>query len=154
MVECGKVIKIEKKNNVRISFDRKSACDQCRMCAVSKSGKTVEIVVPNNLGAQVGDSVLVSMGDKFVLTAALIVYIIPLILVVIGVAVGASFGVGIQLLLVFVALVIGFVAAALLDKKVIRKKKGFVPEMTKILATEQSEQQTSEQLNSEDETTR
>ncbi len=146
MVECGKVIKIEKKNNVRVSFDRKSACDQCHMCAVSKSGKTVEIVVPNNVGAQIGDNVLVSMGDKFVLTAALIVYIIPLILVVIGVAVGASFGVGVQLTLVLVGLVIGFAIAAVLDKKVIRKKKGFVPEITKILESKNQLNQDSEDI--------
>ncbi|MEG2453351.1 MAG: SoxR reducing system RseC family protein [Clostridia bacterium] len=134
MVECGKVIKLAKRNNVTVSFDRKTACDQCHMCAVSKSGKTVEITVPNTVNAEIGDDVLVTMGDRYVLTAALIVYVIPLILVAIGVIVGQQFGVITQLVLVFVALVIGFAFAIFLDKKVIRKKKGFVPEITKILA--------------------
>ncbi|UKI47948.1 MAG: hypothetical protein L6V82_00175 [Clostridiales bacterium] len=45
MIESGTVTKIKRGGNVVVSFDRKSACDQCRMCAVSKGGKTVEVIL-------------------------------------------------------------------------------------------------------------
>lgn len=132
MIECGKVIKI-KRNNAVVSFDRKSACDQCHMCAVSKSGKTVEITIPNVLDAEIGDTVEVTMGSRYVLTAAVIVYVIPLILVAAAVFIGEIWSDTVAIILTFVALAVGFAIAILLDKYVIRKKKGFVPEMTKLV---------------------
>ena len=74
------------------------------------------------------------MGERFVLTAALIVYIIPLVLVGIGVGVGSLLTELAQVLLAVGGLVVGFVIAFLLDRFVIRKKKGFAPRMTEICA--------------------
>lgn len=133
MNECGKVVKLNKRNTCTISFDRKSACDQCRMCAVNKSGKTVEITVPNTLNAEIGDMVEVTMGNRYVLTAAIIVYVIPLITVAIGVIIGSFYSTMLQTILVFVGLIVGFTIAILIDHKVIRKKKGFVPTLEKIV---------------------
>ena len=64
MIESGTVTKIKRGGNVVVSFDRKSACDQCRMCAVSKGGKTVEVILKNTLGVGVGDKVEVTMGSR------------------------------------------------------------------------------------------
>ena len=88
MTERGVVTKV-KGGRATVEFDRKSACDSCHMCAVTKDGMKVKIVIENTLNAAVGDVVTVSMGERFVLTAALIVYIIPLVLVGIGVGVGS-----------------------------------------------------------------
>ncbi|MCI7768704.1 MAG: SoxR reducing system RseC family protein [Christensenellaceae bacterium] len=132
MNETGTVTKL-KRGNATVSFDRKSACDQCRMCAVSKSGKTVEVVLPNTLNAGIGDKVEVTMGSRYVLTAAVVVYVIPLILVVIGVFAFQTLGEIAQIIASVVALFIGLALAVVLDKFVIRKKKGFVPEMTRIV---------------------
>lgn len=132
MTECGVVIKLIK-NKAVVSFDRKAACDQCRMCAVSKTGKTVEITVANELNAIVGDRVEVTMGSKYVLTAAVIVYIIPLILVTAAVFIGQIWGETVQLILTFAALALGFCIAIMLDRLVIRKKKGFAPQMTRLI---------------------
>ncbi len=131
MLERGVVAKV-KGNKATVRFDRKSACDSCHMCAVTKDGMKVEVVVENKLHAVVGDFVSVEMGEKFVLTAALIVYIIPLILVGIGIGVGSLFSETVQIILAMSGLVLGFVIAFLLDHFVIRKKKGFVPEMREI----------------------
>lgn len=139
MNECGKVIKI-KRNNATVSFDRKSACESCRMCAASKSGKTVEVTVENVLNAEIGDTVEVTMGSKYVLTAAVIVYVIPLILVTIAVFAFKPLGEIAQLIATFGALIIGFAVAIVLDRKVIRKKKGFVPEMTKLVMKKDTEE--------------
>ena len=131
MTERGVVVKVKGKR-ATVRFDRRSACDSCHMCAVTRDGMKVEVVIENTLGANVGDFVEVEMAQKFVLTAAVIVYLIPLVLVALGVGVGVIFSELVQVILAVAGLVIGFVIAFLLDKFVIRKKKGFSPRMTKI----------------------
>lgn len=135
MTERGVVIKI-KKNKATVQFERKSTCDSCKMCAVSKDSMKVEIVIENQLNANIGDFVQVEMGEKFVLTAALIVYIIPLVLVAIGLGIGSVINELAQIILSLAGLGLGFIIAFLLDKFVIRKKKGFSPTMTKICSGE------------------
>lgn len=131
MTERGVVAKIKgKKATVR--FDRRSACDSCHMCAVTRDGMKVEVIIDNTLNANVGDFVEVEMGEKFVLTAAAIVYIIPLILVGAGIGLGTLVSELAQILMAVSGLIIGFVIAFLLDRFVIRKKKGFSPVMKAI----------------------
>lgn len=131
MTERGVVVKVKGKR-ATVRFDRRSACDSCHMCAVTRDGMKVEVVIENTLGANVGDFVEVEMAQKFVLTAAVIVYLIPLALVALGVGIGVLFNELTQILLAVGGLVGGFVIAFLLDKFVIRKKKGFSPQMKSI----------------------
>ncbi len=131
MTERGVVVKV-KGGRATVRFDRKSACDSCQMCAVTKDGMKVEVMLENNLNASVGDTVCVQMGDKFVLTSAVIVYIIPLILVGAGIGIGTLISEIAQILFALGGLVVGFVIAFLLDRFAIRKKKGFYPVMTEI----------------------
>lgn len=131
MTERGVVAKV-KGNRATVRFDRRSACDHCHMCAVTKDGMKVEVVVENSLSANVGDCVEVEMGERFVLTAAAIVYIIPLVLVGVGIGLGTLLSELAEILMAFGGLVIGFVIAFLLDRFVIRKKKGFRPVMKAI----------------------
>lgn len=131
MTERGVVVKV-KNGRATVRFDRKSACDSCHMCAVTKDGMKVEVLVDNTLGAAVGDFVSIQMGEKFVLTAAAIVYIIPLVLVGVGLWLGTLVSELAQVLFAVGGLILGFVVAFVLDRFVIRKKKGFVPVMTEI----------------------
>ncbi len=131
MTERGIVSKI-KGNKATVRFDRRSACDKCHMCATTKDGMKVEVVVENTLGANVGDFVEVEMGERYVLTAAAIVYVIPLVLVGVGIGIGTLINELAQALLALAGLVLGFVIAILLDKLVIRKKKEFCPAMKAI----------------------
>jgi positive regulator of sigma E activity len=72
--ESGKVIKEDgRKKTVTVEFERKSACEKCGMCMMSKNNMTVSLTLKNNVDAQLGDIVEVSMGDGFVLTSAAIV---------------------------------------------------------------------------------
>lgn len=137
MTERGVVSKI-KGNKATVRFDRRSACDKCHMCATTKDGMKVEVVVENTLGANVGDFVEVEMGEKYVLTAAAIVYVIPLVLIGAGIGIGTLINELAQALFALGGLIIGFVIAILLDRLVIRKKKGFVPTM-KAICTETTE---------------
>ena len=148
MIESGTVTKIKRGGNVVVSFDRKSACDQCRMCAVSKGGKTVEVILKNTLGVGVGDKVEVT-GSKYVLTAAVIVYVIPLILVAIAVFAFIPMGEIAQIIASVVALFLGLGLAVILDKFVVRKKKGFVPEMTKIITRAGEDDESDEEIEDE-----
>lgn len=133
MVEQGEVIEINKKNAI-VSFERKTACDKCGMCAFNKNDMKVKLTLRNNLNAKVGDIVEVSMGDRFVLISAVIVYIIPLILVGagIGIGIGCNLSELIQIVLAFTGFVLGFVISALIDKK-LKKKTNFSPRITKII---------------------
>lgn len=133
MQETGVVKKVDKKNRAVIEFPRKTACDKCGMCVTRKNSMTVEITVQNVLNAKCGDIVNVEMGDKFVLTATFIVYIIPLILIAIGILAFMSLGEIAQTIAALSMLVLGFVISFLLDKFVISKKKGFKPIMKSII---------------------
>ena len=131
MTERGVVVKVKGKR-ATVRFDRRSACDSCHMCAVTRDGMKVEVVIENTLNANVGDFVEVEMAQKFVLTAAVIVYLLPLVLIAIGVGIGVLFNELTQIILAVVGLVLGFVIAFLLDRFVIKKKKGFSPQMRTI----------------------
>ncbi|HRU84189.1 MAG: SoxR reducing system RseC family protein [Christensenellales bacterium] len=131
MREIGTVTKI-KRDYAVVAFDRRSACDKCRMCAVTKGGAKVEVTVKNTLGKGVGDAVAVEMGDKFVLTAAAVVYIIPLLLVAAGLLIGKIKGETLQMILASAGFVLGFLIAAVVDK-LLRRIKGFVPAMVEDL---------------------
>ena len=89
----------------------------------------VEVVIENTLGANVGDFVEVEMGERYVLTAAAVVYVIPLVLIGVGIGLGTLLNELAQVLLGLAGLIVGFVVAILLDRLVIRKKKGFCPTM-------------------------
>ena len=132
MMERGVVSKIKGKRCV-IEFDRHAACDSCHMCAVTPTGK-VSVTLINDLGAQKGDYVEVQMGERFVLTAALVVYVIPLVLAGVGLGLGFLGNVWWALGAALGGVVVGFVLAYLLDKFVIRKKKEFQPKMTRIMS--------------------
>lgn len=131
MTERGVVSKI-KGNKATVQFERHSACDKCHMCAVTKDTMKVEVTLDNTLGANVGDFVEVEMGERYVLTAAAIVYVIPLVLIGVGIGMGTLISELAQVLMALGGLIIGFAIAILLDKFVIRKKKGFSPRMKSI----------------------
>ena len=109
MTERGVVTKV-KGNRATVEFDRKSACDSCHMCAVTRDGMKVKIVIDNTLGACVGDVVDVCAG----------------------IGIGSLLGEVAQLLFALGGLVVGFGIAIALDRCVIRKRKGFAPRMTAI----------------------
>ena len=110
MLEIGYVESVnEKRGTARVTFDRRSACDKCKMC-LSASGEKMKVYVDvkNTLQAKAGDKVGVMMSDKFVLRAAFIVYIIPVLLVGAGLAIFRKLSDLLLLAVVAGALLIGF----------------------------------------------
>ena len=133
MLEIGYVESVnERRNTARVEFDRRSACDKCKMCLTASGDKMkVYVDVKNTLGAKVGDKVGVAMNDRFVLKAAFIVYIIPVILVGAGLAIFRKLSDLWLLAVVAAGLFIGALIGIGVDR-LIRKKGTFAPTMTVI----------------------
>jgi len=138
MLEVGIVESVnEKRGTAKVVFDRKSACDKCGMCLTAKGEKMkVYVEVKNTLGAKVGDKVGVAMNDKFVLRAAFIVYIIPVVLVGIGLAVFRKLNDLLLLIVIGVGLLLG-IAIGITADRVIRKKSTFAPSMSAVYPAEE-----------------
>ena len=133
MLEIGYVESVnEKRGTARVVFDRRSACDKCKMCLTASGDKMkVYVEVKNTLQAKAGDRVGVAMNDKFVLKAAFIVYIIPVVLVGVGLAVFRKLSDLLMLAVIAGGLLLG-VAIGIAVDRLVRKKGTFTPTMTEI----------------------
>lgn len=80
----------EGQHRVKVSAERQNACDSCSLkagcgqSAMTKlaGGKCIELTVANELKARPGDLVLLSIPEQGLLTASLLVYLLPLLLMV------------------------------------------------------------------------
>ena len=133
MQEIGVVEKVNTRaGTAKVTFPRRTECEKCGMCMKHKNGMTVSITVKNTLSAAEGDRVAVGMKDGFVLRAAFIVYVIPVILVGITLALGRNLNELLLLGLVVVALLAGL-AIAIISDRLIRKKGKGLPTMESIV---------------------
>lgn len=136
MRETGVVSKVKGKF-ATVRFDRKTACEHCNMCLKPREANYVELRLPNTLNAAVGDKVTVAMGNRAVLTAATLVYVLPLIPMAIILACTYKLNAYVSLGASAAGLIAGFVAVALIDRFIIRKRKGYMPVMEAILPKEE-----------------
>ena len=114
-----------------MKFTRSAACGRCHACGMLSTQNEIVILVENELGAQVGEHVAVSIRIRKALSASAIAYLFPLLMLVIGVLLGwllsarwhvfkvpdvtmALFGLGFALL----AFVLLKIAAPLYNRKV------------------------------------
>lgn len=67
-----------------VSLMRHSACGDCGACQMGAENMQRSVEALNPLGAKVGDKVTMEMADETVLQAAFIVYIIPLLILIVG----------------------------------------------------------------------
>ena len=85
-MESGRVIEILPDNYARISLKRTEACAQCGVCF--PAGEDMTVIAYNPEGARVSQRVSLSVETKYFLTAALILYGLPLSALLIGIAAG------------------------------------------------------------------
>ena len=135
MKEIGLVHKI-KGNTATIRFERKTACENCNMCLKPKEEMYVELKVRNSLNAKVGNKVEVTMGQRAVLTASFIVYVIPLLVMFVVIGCTYKMDVWISLVASLGSLIVSFIGVAIIDKLIIKKKVDYLPVMSAIINEE------------------
>ncbi len=139
MIETGIVQEVFD-NKAKISIQKHSACKKCGVCKYDAESKMVTAEAVNNIGAKEGDEVEVQMSFDVLMSASLIVYIIPLIMFIIGCVIGfylispnnpiVSFIIG----LVFI--IITYFIIRMFDRRGKFKKK-YTMHITKIINGEQ-----------------
>lgn len=95
ITEVGRVI-ARNGDNVWVQTIRQSACNSCsarqgcgqRVLASVSGGKANQVLVHNQLGANVGDEVTLAIGESALLGASILAYAVPLLLFVVGTVVG------------------------------------------------------------------
>lgn len=71
-------------NKATVSLSRSTACGDCGACQMGKENLNRQVDALNPVGAKIGDRVTMEMADNTVLKAAFIVYIVPLIVLILG----------------------------------------------------------------------
>ncbi|MDK2867172.1 MAG: sigma-E factor negative regulatory protein RseC [Clostridiales bacterium] len=87
MDRTGVIVSVDKEFS-KIKLLRHTACGSCGACHLGDEQKDVMLVAKNDVHAEVGDMVEVSMGTSGVLSAAFIMYMIPLMSLFVGLVAG------------------------------------------------------------------
>lgn len=72
----------------KVKLMRHTACGNCGACQLGDDQKDIHLIAMNDVHGEEGDLVEVTMGTDSVLSAAFIMYIIPLAALLIGVFLG------------------------------------------------------------------
>jgi len=87
MQEYGVVLRTNGKL-ADVSIRQQSACAKCGKCELAHESKDLTISAVNQAGAAAGQMVCLEMGHRDVVTAGLLVYGLPLLMLFLGVIVG------------------------------------------------------------------
>ena len=124
MQQQVKVVRTDPDGTAQVLHIRESACSgDCHKCSgCGAVQQKMLLTAKNSIGAQVGDLVVIETESEPVLAAALMLYIMPLILFFAGCVAGQILWE--QMYLTGgIAFVIGIFLAVVYDRKVIRKKE-------------------------------
>ncbi|MGV8145638.1 MAG: SoxR reducing system RseC family protein [Alkaliphilus sp.] len=140
MQKAGIVISIEK-NIAKVEIQKHSSCTNCSGCKLGDDNSLLEAEVYNEVGAKIGQLVYIDMESKQVLTAAFIMYVIPLFSLIAGIigasivlnVIGVTDNVDIYSAIVgFLFMVSTFIIIRLKDKK-FRNSGKYLPIITEIV---------------------
>jgi sigma-E factor negative regulatory protein RseC len=119
-----------------VKTNRAAACEACTAkgsCGTIHQGKEMTVEVPNTLGVEPGDSVLIGMQTKSALLLTFLIYIVPILCLVAGALIGDTLGPLLRINASFAAMVLGFsffgIAFFILHKKssAMNQKNQFKP---------------------------
>lgn len=85
--EMGVVLEL-KGTQAKIGIQRSDACDKCGACRFADRNQQMVLTVDNAIDAKIGDEVQIELGNGGLLSATFIIYVIPLIALLLGVALG------------------------------------------------------------------
>lgn len=127
MQQTALVKKIIKNGHALIEVTRPTACGgNCVSCGgLCGRGVKVESVAENPIGAKQGDTVMVETESRQIIKAALLVYAVPLVLLIIGYTAASVLGAEekIAVLSAFIGFAVGF-AVVFGINKYLRREKG------------------------------
>lgn len=87
----GMVTEIISDRLAKVCFHAKGACEKCPSYDNCKSGEgdqMKETIAINEINAEIGDSVIMELPAGKTLTSAVVIYILPIILLIVGYFVG------------------------------------------------------------------
>ena len=122
MEQKAMVRSLKAEGMAQVAVIRESACSgDCHKCSGCGAAKqTVLFDAVNAIGADIGDLVIVKSESGPVLAGAAVLYMVPLVLFFLGYVLGDRMGLG--GLFGCIGFVLGFVLAAVYDRKVTAKK--------------------------------
>ncbi|HHY90583.1 MAG TPA: SoxR reducing system RseC family protein [Clostridiales bacterium] len=144
MNHVGQVLQLYEDNRAKVLIRRHTACSECGACKHGKQDMNMEIIAVNNANAKIGDVVEISMQTHNVLTAALLVYGIPLLMLIIGVVAGYAilqkmgFTAKLELYSVLIGLVLLILTyiALKIYENVLKKDARYTPVISRIIDEE------------------
>ena len=134
MTQYAIIKKLTGSDMAEVEVLRGTACgDDCGSCEVCHYASKIRVEAKNNIGAQVGDRVEIETQTSRVLSAAVLVYIVPFVLFFIGYAIAAALKMseGYSMLMSFGFFAVGFVVIALVGRS--HKKNPITYEITNII---------------------
>lgn len=139
ITETGKVVAL-KGDRVWVQTIRASACQSCaarngcgqKVLAAATGGRANQILVTNTVNARVGDEVTIGIDERALLSASLVVYATPLIMMVIASVLGHQLSGGqdgVAMLAAAGGLALGFLAARKLQRP---GNSGYEPRLVRV----------------------
>jgi sigma-E factor negative regulatory protein RseC len=131
MEQIGEVVELRGREAL-VRIQRTSACgENCANCKCACEATTAVSVVENSVGAAVGDIVKIQSDSSAVLRAALILYIVPVLVAIISAVIGSSFSVICGIVFCVAMFFVSFFVIKLFEKKITPKSY-----ITKVLGKE------------------
>lgn len=140
MTQYAVIKRLPSATKAEVEVMRGTACgDDCGACEVCNYSSTILVLVDNFVGAMVGDKVEIETETKRIMKAALLVYILPIILLIGGY--GAAYYMGLSEGLCVLSSMLAFGISLLIVIFVGRwqSKKPFEYNITKIISEEKEE---------------
>jgi sigma-E factor negative regulatory protein RseC len=112
----GFVVQTFENNTAEVVTDRRGACGGCEHsqgCRSCLSSAKMVSIVQNAVGARPGDVVLIHLKESALWTGAMLLYIVPILWLMTGAFIGASFGESWSLGASGGAIIFGFLGLAL-----------------------------------------
>lgn len=131
------IVKKVKNKLVYVELKRGEKCEGCKICAFNRRES---IVVPavSEVDVKPGDTVMAEMPTVSVGVGSLLIYAIPLLLTVVGALIGLVGGLWLQVGLSAGGLVLGVLAAWLIDRAY-RKRDGVLPRIIGLYRGDQAQ---------------
>ena len=141
MNQVGTVIEVLKDNKAKVNMRKHTACGDCGACQHGKENMNLIIIASNEVNSSVGDLVEIDMETQNVLGAAFIIYVIPLVMLLLGIGGGNWFlkTIGILHRVEVYSAIIGFILMVIsfgvikLFESTFQSNKKYIPTITRII---------------------